>query len=166
VSPNVEIESLQRGQSLRLNEALTVVEAGGFESSGEVCALREVLRPEKQDGPQRALVVGHADEERVVWLADPLAEQELKAGDSLLVDSKAGCAYEQVPKAEVEDLELEEVPDIGYEDIGGLSRQTEGMKEAGGRPLLHGAGYRECDVVPPEGAVLDRGRRRGGDSAV
>lgn len=154
VSPNVEIESLLRGQSLRLNEALTVVEAGGFERSGEVCALREVLRPDKSDGPQRALIVGHADEERVVWLADPLVEQDLNPGDSLLVDSKAGCAYEHVPKAEVEDLVLEEVPNIEYEDIGGLGRQIEEIKDAVELPFLHGELYRQYELAPPKGVLL------------
>ena len=154
VSPNVEIESLRRGQSLRLNEALTVVEAGDFERAGDVCALREVLRPDSLDGALRALVVGHADEERVVWLADPLAEQELKPGDSLLVDSKAGYAYEQVPKAEVEDLTLEEVPDVRYEDIGGLGRQIEEIRDAVELPFLHAELYYQYQLSPPKGVLL------------
>src|SRR5690606_39736561 len=112
------------------NEAMTVVEGGGFESTGEVCTLREVLAPDTEGGSARALVAGHTDEERVVWLADPLAEQTLKPGDSLLVDPKAGYAYERVPKAEVEDLVLEEVPDVRYEDIGGLYRQIEQIRDA------------------------------------
>jgi len=154
VSPAVEIESLRRGQALRLNEALTVVEGGDFERTGEVCALREVLAPEVDNGPSRALVVGHADEERVVWLSDPLAEQPLKAGDSLLVDSKAGYAYERVPKAEVEDLVLEEVPDVRYEDIGGLFRQIEQIRDAVELPFLHADLYREYELRPPKGVLL------------
>jgi proteasome-associated ATPase len=154
VSPAVEIESLQRGQALRLNEALTVVEGGGFERTGEVCGLREVLLPETDGGSSRALVVGHADEERVVYLSDPLAEQPLKPGDSLLVDSKAGYAYERVPKAEVEDLVLEEVPDVQYEDIGGLARQIEQIRDAVELPFLHADLYREYHLRPPKGVLL------------
>ncbi|PXY22431.1 proteasome ATPase [Prauserella muralis] len=154
VSPAVELESLRRGQSVRLNEALTVVEGGGFESTGEVCALREVLLPDAEGGSSRALVVGHADEERVVWLADPLAEQTLKPGDSLLVDSKAGYAYERVPKAEVEDLVLEEVPDVRYEDIGGLYRQIEQIRDAVELPFLHSDLYLEYQLRPPKGVLL------------
>ncbi|MGH3979582.1 MAG: proteasome ATPase [Pseudonocardiaceae bacterium] len=156
VSPAVEGAELRRGQSVRLNEALTVVEAGAFESTGEVCALREVL-----DGGQRALVVGHADEERVVWLADPLTlHQEdpegvtLKPGDSLLVDTKAGYAYERVPKAEVEDLVLEEVPDVGYSDIGGLSSQIEQIRDAVELPFLHADLFRTYELRPPKGVLL------------
>ncbi|WP_028849360.1 proteasome ATPase [Thermocrispum municipale] len=154
VSPTIEIDQLKRGQSLRLNEALTVVEAGDFERTGEVCTLRELL-PAAADGEaERALVVGHADEERVVWLADPLADSPLKPGDSLLVDLKAGYAYERVPKAEVEDLVLEEVPDVSYEDIGGLQRQIEQIRDAVELPFLHADLYREYQLRPPKGVLL------------
>ncbi|MGH3949429.1 MAG: proteasome ATPase [Pseudonocardiaceae bacterium] len=154
VSPSVDIDSLRRGQALRLNEALTVVESGDFERTGEVCALREVLTPEFEGGHARALIVGHADEERIVLLADPLAELTLKSGDSLLVDSKAGYAYEKVPKAEVEDLVLEEVPDVRYEDIGGLFRQIEQIRDAVELPFLHSDLYQEYQLRPPKGVLL------------
>jgi proteasome-associated ATPase len=148
VSPTVEVEQLKRGQQLRLNEALTVVEAAQFDVIGEVCSLREVL-----DG-DRALVVGHADEERVVHLAAPLMDIALKPGDSLLIDSKAGYAYERVPKSEVEDLVLEEVPDVAYEDIGGLTRQIEQIRDAVELPFLHADLYREYKLRPPKGVLL------------
>ncbi|OLR93423.1 proteasome ATPase [Actinokineospora bangkokensis] len=154
VSPSVEGELLRRGQSVRLNEALTVVEGGGFERTGEVSTLRELLPAETDDGPVRALVVGHADEERVVWLADPLADAPLKAGDSLLVDAKSGYAYERVPKAEVEDLVLEEVPDVDYHDIGGLFRQIEQIRDAVELPFLHKDLFAEYELRPPKGVLL------------
>ncbi|HEV7649288.1 MAG TPA: proteasome ATPase, partial [Actinophytocola sp.] len=154
-SPAVEVEQLRRGQSVRLNEALTIVEAGDFERIGEVSTLRELLA-EAEDGvaPQRALVVGHADEERVVWLAEPLREATLKSGDSLLVDTKSGYAYERVPKAEVEDLVLEEVPDVDYESIGGLFRQIEQIRDAVELPFLHAELFHEYELRPPKGVLL------------
>ncbi|MEU5692195.1 proteasome ATPase [Actinosynnema sp. NPDC020468] len=155
VSPAVETPSLVLGQSVRLNEALTVVEGGDFERTGEVCTLREVLESSDADGSvSRALVVGHADEERVVWLAQPLLDSPLKSGDSLLVDSKAGFAYERVPKAEVEDLVLEEVPDVHYSDIGGLGRQIEQIRDAVELPFLHADLFREYKLRPPKGVLL------------
>jgi proteasome-associated ATPase len=161
-SPNIDTEILRQGQTVRLNEALTIVEAGTYERVGEICSLREVL-----DG-HRALVVGHADEERVVWLADPLAlvaeeddnadpdqpTRKLRPGDSLLVDTKAGYAFERIPKAEVEDLVLEEVPDVGYEDIGGLGRQIEQIRDAVELPFLHKELFREYSLRPPKGVLL------------
>jgi len=148
VSPSIEVPALQRGQQVRLNEALTVVEAGAFELVGEVCSLRELLAED------RALVVGHADEERVVHLAAPLLDIPLKPGDSLLVDTKAGYAYERVPKAEVEDLVLEEVPDVEYGDIGGLTRQIEQIRDAVELPFLHAELFREFQLRPPKGVLL------------
>ncbi|RVW03304.1 proteasome ATPase [Rhodococcus spongiicola] len=162
-SPNVEAETLATGQTVRLNEALTIVEATDFERVGEICALREVL-----DDGARALVVGHADEERVVWLAAPLAEiaindvvkdpdsptRRLRPGDSLLVDTKAGYAFERIPKAEVEDLVLEEVPDVGYNDIGGLGRQIEQIRDAVELPFLHKDLFHEYALRPPKGVLL------------
>ncbi|MFC0542261.1 proteasome ATPase [Kutzneria chonburiensis] len=153
VSPAVESGTLKLGQSVRLNEALTVVETGGFERTGEVCILRELLS-DYESGTARALVVGHADEERVVWLADPLVDAPLKPGDSLLVDSKAGYAYERVPKAEVEDLVLEEVPDVDYRDIGGLFRQIEAIRDAVEMPFLHAELFHEYQLRPPKGVLL------------
>lgn len=160
-SPNIDAASLKKGQTVRLNEALTVVEAGTFEAVGEISTLREILA----DG-HRALVVGHADEERVVWLADPLIAEDLpdglpealnddtrprklRPGDSLLVDTKAGYAFERIPKAEVEDLVLEEVPDVSYADIGGLSRQIEQIRDAVELPFLHKELYREYRCARP-----------------
>jgi proteasome-associated ATPase len=166
-SPNIDVKSLKKGQTVRLNEALTVVEAGYFEAVGEISTLREIL----SDG-HRALVVGHADEERIVWLAEPLLATEdmapevaealdddwrsrrLRPGDSLLVDTKAGYAFERIPKAEVEDLVLEEVPDVSYNDIGGLSRQIEQIRDAVELPFLHKDLYREYMLRPPKGVLL------------
>ncbi|GAB20552.1 ATPase ARC [Gordonia effusa NBRC 100432] len=159
VSPNIDVETLHHGQTLRLNEALTVVEATDFDTVGEIGTLREVLN----DG-RRALIVGHADEERVVRLAEPLlaatdpdresTNRKLRPGDSLLIDNKAGFAFERIPKAEVEDLVLEEVPDVGYEDIGGLGRQIEQIRDAVELPFLHKDLFREYSLRPPKGVLL------------
>ena len=154
VSPNVEAEELQLGQTVRLNEALTVVEAGTFERTGEVCTFRELLPVSEAGQSPRALVLGHTDEERVVWLTDPLLDSGLKAGDSVLVDSKAGYAYDFVPKAEVEDLVLEEVPDVGYNDIGGLGNQIEQIRDAVELPFLHSDLYVKYQLRPPKGVLL------------
>ena len=119
VSPNVELAELRPGQEVVLNEALNVVIAQGYETVGEVVMLKEVLA----DG-ERALVISQADEERVVRLAEPLLNETLRAGDSLLLEPRSGYVYERIPKAEVEELILEEVPDISYHDIGGLARRS------------------------------------------
>jgi proteasome-associated ATPase len=149
VSPNVDLDELKRGQEVMLNEALNVVEAMRYEEVGEVVMLKELLA----DG-QRALVIANADEERVVRLAAPLKEIQLRAGDSLLLDSRAGYAYEKVPKSEVEELVLEEVPDIAYESIGGLRGQIEAIQDAVELPYLHPELFKEHQLKPPKGVLL------------
>ena len=149
VSPAVELDTLRPGQEVVLNEALNVVIAQGYETVGEVVMLKELL-----EGGDRALVISHADEERVVRLAEPLLDSVLRAGDSLLLEPRSGYVYERIPKAEVEELILEEVPDITYSDIGGLSPQIVQIRDAVELPYLHADLFREHQLRPPKGVLL------------
>ncbi|GII22478.1 proteasome ATPase [Planosporangium mesophilum] len=149
VSPTIELDELRRGQEVLLNDALNVVDAFGFERSGEVVMLKEVL-----EGGDRALVISHADEERIVLLADTLVDEPLRAGDSLMIEPRSAYAYERIPKSEVEELVLEEVPDVDYTDIGGLSRQIEQIRDAVELPFLHADLFREHQLRPPKGVLL------------
>ncbi|MCK9898645.1 proteasome ATPase [Parafrankia colletiae] len=149
VSPNVEAKLLQPGQEVMLNEALNVVEVRAFERQGEIVLLKEVL-----ESGDRALVIGHTDEERVVMLAQPLLDGPIRAGDSLLVETRSGFAFERIPKSEVEELVLEEVPDIGYEQIGGLKGQIESIRDAVELPFLYKELFLEHQLKPPKGVLL------------
>jgi proteasome-associated ATPase len=149
VSPTVDKDALRRGQEVILNEAMNVVLALEFEQTGEVVSLKEILA----DG-ERALVMGNADEERVVRLAEPLIGLKIRPGDSLLLDSRSGYVYERVPKSEVEELVLEEVPDIDYESIGGLRQQIESIRDAVELPYLHPEIFVEHELKPPKGVLL------------
>ena len=149
VSPSIELDGLRPGQELVLNEALNVVIALGYETVGEVVMLKELL-----EGGDRALVISHADEERIVRLAEPLLEGTLRAGDSLLLEPRSGYVYERIPKAEVEELILEEVPDITYELIGGLGPQIEQIRDAIELPYLHADLFKEHQLRPPKGVLL------------
>ncbi len=149
VSPSVDLDTLSKGQEVMLNEALNVVAALEFEEVGEVVMFKEVLA----DG-ERALVIANADEERVVRLAHPLRDITLRAGDSLLLDGKSGYVYERVPKSEVEELVLEEVPDIDYSSIGGLSGQIEQIRDAVELPYLHPELFKDYQLKPPKGVLL------------
>ena len=153
LSPNVEGDDLRTGQEVMLNEAMNVVEVRGFERAGDVVMLKELLEPIDGVTP-RALVIGHTDEERVVFLADSLTGQPLRVGDSLLLETRSGYVYERIPKSEVEELVLEEVPDIDYSDIGGLSRQIEQIRDAVELPFLHADLFREYELRPPKGILL------------
>src|SRR5262245_47267061 len=140
--PSIKVETIRPGQELILNEGLNVVETAGYEIQGEVVILKERLDEE------RAIVTQRADEDRVGMIAEPLRDVKLKVGDHLLMDGKSGYLLEKLPKSEVEDLTLEEVPDIGYEDIGGLTTQIESIKDAVELPYLYSDYYKEHHLAP------------------
>ncbi len=148
VSPSIEATELRPGREVMLNEAMNVVAAHGFETVGEVVLCKEVL----DDG--RVLVVAQADEERVCRVAASLDGVTVRAGDALLLEPRSGFVFERVPKAEVADLVLEEVPDIDYEDIGGLFSQIEAIRDAVELPYLHADLYTEHQLKPPKGVLL------------
>jgi proteasome-associated ATPase len=146
--PSIKAEDIKPGQELILNEGLNVVETAGYEIQGEVVILKEQLDAE------RAIVTQRADEDRVGIIADPLRQVKLKIGDHLLIDAKSGYLLEKLPKSEVEDLSLEEVPDISYDDIGGLGTQLETIKDAVELPYLYAEYYKEHHLAPPKGVLL------------
>jgi proteasome-associated ATPase len=147
--PDLEPDELERGQEVVLNESLNVVMARGREISGEVVVLQDVL----EDG-RRAMVTGRADEERVVELADSLIGTKLRAGDTLLMDSRTGLLLERLARPEVEQLVLEEVPDISYADVGGLDDQIEAITDAVELPFLHRDLFVEHKLPAPKGILL------------
>src|SRR6476619_2657499 len=133
VSPTVDPATLSAGREVMLNEAVMV---------------KEILDDD------RILVVAHADEERVCRRADSLEGHLVRVGDALMLDPRSGFVYERIPKAEVQDLVLEEVPDIAYEDIGGLSGQIEQIRDAVELPYLHPELFKEHQLRPPKGVLL------------
>src|SRR5665647_630855 len=148
VSPLVDPAELSAGREVMLNEALNVVATCGFERIGEIVMLKELLDDD------RVLVVAHADEERVCRKAESLDGQPIRVGDALLLDTRSGFVYERIPKAEVQDLVLEEVPDIDYSDIGGLSGQIEAIRDAVELPYLYPDLFLEHKLKPPKGVLL------------
>ena len=148
VSPAIDPAELGAGREVMLNEALNVVAVCGFERVGEVVLVKEILEDD------RILVVAHADEERVCRRAAQLLGEPIRVGDALTLDPRSGFVYERVPMAEVQDLVLEEVPDIDYEDIGGLAGQIEAIRDAVELPYLHPELYREHRLKPPKGVLL------------
>jgi proteasome-associated ATPase len=147
--PDLDDDVLERGSEVVLNESLNVVMARGQEIAGEIVILKEVFEDRR-----RALIVGRADEERVVELADCLKNEKLRSGDSVLMDPRSGLLLEKIPKAEVEELVLEEVPDISYEDVGGLGDQIEAIMDAVELPFLHRELFEEYKLPAPKGILL------------
>jgi proteasome-associated ATPase len=149
VSPAISAAELFSGAEVVLNEAYNVVMIRDSESSGEIVTFKELF----EDG-RRALVVGRADEERVAELGDKLLKVKMRAGDNVLMDSRSGMLLERLPRPEVDELILEEVPDISYEDIGGLDEQIEMITDAVELPFLHQDLFREYQLPAPKGILL------------
>jgi proteasome-associated ATPase len=149
VHPDLDSSELVRGAEVVLNESLNVVLARSPEVAGEVVTVKELM-----EGGTRALVVGRADEERVVELGEPLRGATVRAGDTVLMDSRSGLLLERLPRPEVEELILEEVPDISYADVGGLDSQIESITDAVELPFLHRELFEEHKLPAPKGILL------------
>lgn len=146
--PSIEIKELQRGQQVLVNDSMNIVEVRDFDRQGQVVTVKEILSDD------RLLVMAHADEERVVELAGPLQGTFLRIGDHVRIDPRHGLAYERLIRPEVEELVLEEVPDVTYEQVGGLADQIEAIKDAVELPYVHRDLFEEYGLVAPKGVLL------------
>ena len=147
-SPSIEIKQLQPGQQVLVNDSMSIVEVRDFIRQGKVVSIKEVM------DDNRLLVLAHTDEERVVERAGPMAGTHLRAGDHVLLDSRSGLAYEKLFRPEVEELVLEEVPDITYGEVGGLRDQIEAIRDAVELPFIHRELFEEYGLVSPKGVLL------------
>ena len=147
-SPDLDASLLRKGAEVILNEALNVVEALEPDRAGEVMKVKDRL------GDDRVVVVGHGDEELVAVLSAGLRDELIRAGDPLLIDPRSNVALEKLPKEEVEELVLEEIPDVGYEDIGGLEVQIEAIRDAVELPFLYSELFQEHQLEAPKGVLL------------
>ena len=148
VHPNLDAFQLEEGQLVLLNEAFNVIEPAGYTQRGEIMSVVEVINE------NRCLVVGHTDDERVITLAEPLRSEKISVGDHLLVDARTQYGFEKMPKSSVEEVMLEEIPDISYEDIGGLGDQIEVLRDSVELPYLHPEIFSEFELKPPKGILL------------
>ena len=148
VSPAVEADELGVGREVRLNEAMNVVSVHAEDVAGEVVLVKEVLDED------RLLVVLRQDEERVVRRGTRVTDKQVRVGDAVLIDQRSNIAVERIPRAEVADLVLEEVPDLGYEDIGGLAEQIEAIRDSVELPYLHADLYERHQLKAPKGVLL------------
>lgn len=146
--PNVEVKLLQVGQEVLLNEAFNIIDVRQFEPSGEVLRVRDVMI----DG--RVVLIGHGDEERVTSRAETMLDVRLRPGDYVRIDSKTGLVLEKMERPEMEELVLEEVPDITYEEVGGLADQIEQIRDTVELPYLHRDLFKEYHLEPPKGILL------------
>jgi proteasome-associated ATPase len=148
VHPNLDAFSFEEGQLVVLNEAFNVVEGSGYTPRGEIASIVDLL------ADNRAIVLGHTDDERVITLAEPLRSEKLKVGDHVLYDPRTHYGFEKLPKSAVEEVVLEEIPDVTYEKIGGLAEQIEVLRDSVELPYTHPDVFLEHELRPPKGILL------------
>lgn len=148
VQPSIDVKELERGQEILLNEAMNVVDVRAFDPAGEVMTIKEVM------ADARLVVVGPAGEERVVGLAGPMKDAALRVGDAVRLEGRSGLVHERLVRPEVEELVLEEVPEITYEQIGGLGSQIETIRDAVELPYLHKQIFEDYQLSAPKGVLL------------
>ena len=146
--PDIQTGQLQRGQEVMLNGAFNVVGSRDFDCRGEVVKIKEIL------DQRRVLISLRADEERVVEVSERVKVSDLKFGDAVLLNRVSGILMEKLPEYEIEDLMLEEVPDISFNEIGGQDEQIENIRDAIETPYLYPEEYKEFDLSPPKGILL------------
>ena len=148
VEPTLEIKALEIGQEVLLNESYNIVDVRSFDTGGEVVTIKESL------GDGRLLILGRADEERVVELGAPLRKAALRVGDHVRIEPKTGLVMEKLVRPEVEELVLEEIPDVTYDEIGGLEKQIEIIRDAVELPYLYKDRFQDYSLPPPKGVLL------------
>ncbi len=148
VEPTLEIKALEIGQEVLLNESYNIVDVRSFDTGGEVVTIKETL------GDGRLLILGRADEERVVELGAPLRKAALRVGDHVRIEPKTGLVMEKLVRPEVEELVLEEIPDVTYDEIGGLEKQIEIIRDAVELPYLYKDRFQDYSLPPPKGVLL------------
>ncbi len=146
--PGIDVKVIRKGQEVILNEALNVIEIRGYDGQGEVVHLKDRLARD------RAVITLHGDEERVSEIAEHLQDVKMSVGDVLLLDNRSGLLLEKLPKSEIEEVCLEEVPDVSYSDIGGLKKQIEVVMDAIELPLIYPELFKEYRLLPPKGVLL------------
>jgi proteasome-associated ATPase len=148
VAPEVDRKELRRGAEVILNEGLNVIEVLSQDTIGEVVSVKEFL------GDDRVIVLGRGDEEVVAVISEGLRGDPFRVGDALLYDPRSGHVLERLPKEEIEELVLEEIPDVAYMDIGGLANQIEDIRDAVEMPFLYAELFKEHQLRPPKGVLL------------
>jgi proteasome-associated ATPase len=148
VHPNVDPFQFEEGQLVVLNEAFNIIEGSGYVARGEIATIVDFI------ADNRAIVLGHTDDERVITLAEPLRHEKLKVGDHILFDPRTNYAFEKLPKSSVEEVVLEEIPDVTYEKIGGLGEQIEMLRDSVELPYIYPEIFAEHKLSPPKGILL------------
>lgn len=149
VDPRVDIRALRRGTRVLVNEAYAVVGDLGFDKTGPVTKVNEVL------GPDRIRVgTEHGMQSLVIQRSDLLMKEKLKAGDEIRVDANFKVAIEVLARPHSDEYFLDAVPELPWEKVGGQQEALAAIRDAIELPLLHADLFRRFQHSTPKGFLL------------
>jgi proteasome-associated ATPase len=149
VDPRVPIDSLRRGTRVLVNEAYVIVGDLGFDRSGPVVKITEVLGPDR-------LRVGteHGVQSLVLQRGDLLLKEKLKAGDEVRTDPNYKIAIEALARPHSDEYYLDSVPELPWEKVGGQEEALRAIRDAIELPLLHPDLFKRYQHSTPKGFLL------------
>lgn len=147
--PDVDAADVVAGAEVTLNESMVIIAARHPDTMGDIGTIRELL-----DDGIRVVVTARADEDTVCTLSDGLRGTKLRIGDRVRIDTRSGLVLEVLGRPDVDELLLEVVPDVTYDDIGGLDTQISAIADAVELPFLHADLFAEHRLPAPKGVLL------------
>jgi len=147
--PRVDLGSLRRGARVLVNEAYVIVGDLGYDRTGPVVKVTEVLGPDR-------LRVGteHGVQSLVIQRGDLLMKEKLKAGDEVRTDSNYKVAVEVLARPHSDEYFLDTVPELPWEKVGGQQEALAAIRDAIELPLLHPELFARYQHATPKGFLL------------
>jgi proteasome regulatory subunit len=108
-----------------------------------------------EDG--RAVVKSSAGPSFVVTVSHFVKPQDLKPGVRVALNQRTYSVMDILPSKKdpvVLGMEIEETPNVTYDDIGGLQEQIREIRETVELPLLKPDLFRKVGIEPPKGVLL------------
>jgi proteasome-associated ATPase len=149
VDPRLDAQALKIGTRVLVNEAYVVVGDLGYDTSGPVGKVTDVLK----DGRLR---VGqeHGLHSVILQRSSDLLGLNLKVGDEIRIDPAFRVAVELLASSEKQEFYLEDVPELPWARVGGQASAIQAIKDAIELPLLHPDLFRRFQYAQPKGFLL------------
>jgi proteasome-associated ATPase len=149
VDPRISISKLKKGTRVLVNEAYVIVGDLGYDMSGPVTKITELL------GPDRIRVgMEHGVQSIVLQRSQDLMKETLKVGDEIRVDPNYRIAIEVLSHSTTEEYYLETVPELPWDKVGGQEDALNAIKDAIELPLLHADLFAKFQHQTPKGFLL------------
>jgi proteasome-associated ATPase len=149
LDPQLDPASLKIGFSVLLNEAYVVVGELGYNTSGAIAKIADLM-------PDGRLRVGqeHGLQSIILERSTDLANAKLKVNDEIRMDPNSKVALERLEAQEAKDYYLEEVPELPWSKVGGLDDTIQLIKDTIELPILHPNLFERFQHTPPKGFLL------------